>query len=517
MEEKFYLDDFELTLQEQANQFKMVPSKRVWHGIYNDLHPGRRWPSGVMSLLLILSIVFIGYVNNHTDKNPVDIASHIPVTNNGNDISGQRNKNGKKELSVKPVIDQKSNRDAYQEQTNSNTKPISFKNVKEPVIPVDNLLSDKETNKTNSAYSPKLSGAIKTGASLPANVGKDLETYSLRTKENSLTAVKISEENFTTDNRFETIRNEPDISLYARGVKTSQGQNTSGTLYINAPELITVNSTPIVAIEMAALDQNNSKNSIPENNNTALAVAKKKNDKISWVYYAAPFVSSVSFSGVQLKGNTNSNLSSSPLPQVTQKDMKVIRNAALGFEAGVQMNYSFATNLQFTAGVHVTRSGYNIVSNLVHPTLATLTLRNTSTGDTYSRNFVTHYGDGTGKSTVTLHNYSYQASIPVGVQYLIWDNDNFQVNLAADFEPSLVFKADAYLLSADGKNYVNVPDLLRKVNFSSNFAPFVSFRSSKFKWNIGPDIRYQWLSTYQNSYTVKEHLINYGIRVGISK
>ncbi len=68
MEDNFYFDDFELSLKEQANQFKMTPSKKVWHGIYNDMHPGRRWPSITISLLLVISIVFVGYINTHNDK-----------------------------------------------------------------------------------------------------------------------------------------------------------------------------------------------------------------------------------------------------------------------------------------------------------------------------------------------------------------------------------------------------------------------------------------------------------------
>ena len=80
----------------------------------------------------------------------------------------------------------------------------------------------------------------------------------------------------------------------------------------------------------------------------------------------------------------------------------------------------------------------------------------------------------------------------------------------------MVIKSNAYILSSDGKNYVNDPDLLRKLNMSSNFGFFVSFTSAKFKWQIGPNVRYQWLSTYKKDYTVKEHLIDYGIRIGIS-
>ncbi len=90
MEEKFYLDDFELSLQEQANQFKMAPTKKVWHGIYNDLHPGRRWPSVVMSLLLVFSVVLIGYINNNTDKNVAGSDLQTHAINSGKDISKPR-------------------------------------------------------------------------------------------------------------------------------------------------------------------------------------------------------------------------------------------------------------------------------------------------------------------------------------------------------------------------------------------------------------------------------------------
>ena len=90
-------------------------------------------------------------------------------------------------------------------------------------------------------------------------------------------------------------------------------------------------------------------------------------------------------------------------------------------------------------------------------------------------------------------------------------------NVGGNIEPSLVLKSSAYILSSDGNNYVNDPSLLRRWNINSNFGTFVTFNSSKFKWQIGPNIRYQWLSTYKKDYNVKEHLIDYGIRIGISK
>ena len=65
MERKFYPENFERFLKGHADQFKMTPSKKVWHGIYNDLHPGRRWPSVAMSMVFIFTLVIIGHLNTN--------------------------------------------------------------------------------------------------------------------------------------------------------------------------------------------------------------------------------------------------------------------------------------------------------------------------------------------------------------------------------------------------------------------------------------------------------------------
>src|SRR5665647_1148501 len=71
MERRFFMNDFEQSLKEHADEFKMIPSKRVWHGIYNDIHPGRRWPSVAMSLALIFTLVVIGHLNTHNGSQAV--------------------------------------------------------------------------------------------------------------------------------------------------------------------------------------------------------------------------------------------------------------------------------------------------------------------------------------------------------------------------------------------------------------------------------------------------------------
>lgn len=84
MEKTFYSDEFEQLLKEKADQFRMYPSKRVWHSIYNNLHPSRRWPSAAMSLLLIITLHLTGYLNtNDTNINNQFIGN----AHTGNNIS----------------------------------------------------------------------------------------------------------------------------------------------------------------------------------------------------------------------------------------------------------------------------------------------------------------------------------------------------------------------------------------------------------------------------------------------
>ena len=83
MERKFYTDDFEQLLKERSDEFRMYPSKRVWHSIYNDLHPGRKWPSVAVSMLLIIALLLVSYWNsNDNNSSKVTTASTIDGSQN---------------------------------------------------------------------------------------------------------------------------------------------------------------------------------------------------------------------------------------------------------------------------------------------------------------------------------------------------------------------------------------------------------------------------------------------------
>ena len=66
MEDKNYNNDFEQFLRNSIEDFKMIPSRKIWYGIYNNMHPDRKWPSIAVCLIILSIIMFVGVANNNS-------------------------------------------------------------------------------------------------------------------------------------------------------------------------------------------------------------------------------------------------------------------------------------------------------------------------------------------------------------------------------------------------------------------------------------------------------------------
>src|SRR5665647_347429 len=73
MDRNLDIDNFERLLKERSDEFKMYPTKRVWYSIYNNIHPGRKWPSVAMSITLIAILLLVGYLN--TNNSNINLAA----------------------------------------------------------------------------------------------------------------------------------------------------------------------------------------------------------------------------------------------------------------------------------------------------------------------------------------------------------------------------------------------------------------------------------------------------------
>jgi hypothetical protein len=244
---------------------------------------------------------------------------------------------------------------------------------------------------------------------------------------------------------------------------------------------------------------------------------RKKNKNVEWTFYVTPLISGVSFDKRTIQPSLSSQNASSivMLQNQSQPSFQLIHNPRLGFETGVEMAYNFSEKFGLITGANINYSSYNNISNFIHPTYANLIL--TDKAGAYQRNYLTHYGNGQSPSQISLTNYNLEISVPVGLQYNIWKNRKIRIDISSVIQPSTVLKSDAFLISSDGRYYVNDPSLIRKFNVGAAFGSYITFSVKKIKWHIGPDFRYQLLSTYKNIYPSKEHFIDYGIRIGISK
>ena len=88
--------------------------------------------------------------------------------------------------------------------------------------------------------------------------------------------------------------------------------------------------------------------------------------------------------------------------------------------------------------------------------------------------------------------------------------------IATSVQPSYLVGDRAYLITSDYKSYVQVPWLIRRWNANTNLQTFVSYSTGKMRWQVGPQVRYQLLSSFISEYPVKENLFDFGLKVGVS-
>ena len=129
---------------------------------------------------------------------------------------------------------------------------------------------------------------------------------------------------------------------------------------------------------------------------------------------------------------------------------------------------------------------------------------------------VTNYNNFSGYKTNWLQNFSLQVSAPVGVELKLTGDDKVQFGVASTVQPTYVLGDKAYLISADYKNYTEMPSLVRRWNVNTSLETFVAYSTGHLNWQVGPQVRYQILSSYLKKYPIKEHLFDFGLKVGIS-
>lgn len=517
MNNDFYNDEFEELLKEKADQFSMYPSKRVWHSIYNNLHPGRRWPSLAIGMILITSLLLIGHLN--TGEYKIN-----PQANNAEVIKTQKlNYN--------------------QQKSDSKIENLNYaKTQHKPVIIYGKAFEDVITNETDFytytvvrnnrpfnffATAPPVAADLKTPAeniSAVVNKGTDIvQSVNLYIKTNQIFADITTFKSQKTNIASEPVRNnKPGIP---------QGENKINesliTASLNKPVINTADNdlnkltqvkdkTKIIITDVVDKnDKANEEKAWIEN----FAFSNKKGGskfkgRLAYQFYATPAVN-------YRKLTTRSKGSATPFANADINEV-ISQKPGLGIETGLGLTYAVAKRLQVKAGLQFNYTNYNIDANRTnHPVTTTILLNDPVTGFSYpaSRTSTTsNTFDASALQPVTLHNRTYQISVPVGFAYNISSEKNVDWFAGATIQPTYVFGGKAHLLSADLKSYVSDPSSIRTWNLNLGFETYMNFKlKENYSLQVGPQVRYQVYSTYRKDVALIEKPYAVGLKLGLTK
>jgi outer membrane protein with beta-barrel domain len=465
MESNFYNEEFEDLIRQKADQYKMYPSDKVWKNIHSSLHTRRKWfIAGMFSL--ITGILFFAGKGLLAPSAQINTSKKLAENN----ISPTKKM---AELSITP---------AFQEFKASGAlaKPNGQENEIANEDSILNIISN---------YLEKLPNTIDAG---------------------------ISDNNNDEDNI---------VAKPHRGFNTASGDAiAAGNQGTNIPKAASATLMPALLDDASNSSTSNweDKKQIGLLQNSApyeLASLKKLNRKY-WQLYLSPTASYRQLSGGDIYANMKTNLQNGPIAATTQNsnlNQYINNKPAVGFEVGGSFLYRLTRNLSLKAGLQFNYSSYNINAYASTTQPATIAL-NSYYG--FAPNTITSYTNiGTigGKAAVNIKNQYYQLSAPVGFELRIMGNEKLQLHIGATVQPTYLLNRNSYLLTADYTNYTQEPSLFRRWNINGAVEAFVSYKTGSIRWQIGPQFRYQLLSTYTSQYPINENLKEFGVKLGISK
>lgn len=503
MENDFYRDEFEQMLRDTTEDFRMYPSRKVWHSIYNDLHPDRKWPSFAACLLLLTAILYIGVSNNNYISRTTQ-----PLISSNPSFSLQATWPVSKQMTVATNHEIEMVASTAQE-----SKQPYLSGIKEGVpgkyLSYNQLaikiLATSTTGET--VVANDLSNSSIGIASKPAELDKETFTSLEKTFERSTIPVVNDIITLSKDEQNGVATN--------RKVGDADGKEWDKLASSISSEL------PITPkIELTASQQESGRSLsftekawIEDFAFHNLRNAGKWKTNLSFQYYITP-----SIGYRHLNKNNDFEPVNGALIRTNDND-EVTQQPAPNFEAGAVMILGINKRLKIKSGLQFNLTNYNTYAHgLQHPTQTTVPMNDPRSGYLRHEYYNTTYGNALGSNLTKLNNQTLQLSLPIGIDYRVAGNDKIKWYMGAGIQASKIMSGKAYLISSDNKNFVQDDAMLRKWNASVNVETFVSIKTpSGIDINVGPQLRYQLLSTYNKRYSYTEKLYNVGIKIGITR
>ncbi|HEV8285112.1 MAG TPA: hypothetical protein VGQ09_12430 [Chitinophagaceae bacterium] len=441
--ERNFNNEFERFLKENADQYRLYPSTKVWKGVYTALHTRRKWFGLGITLLLITGALVTLLITNSSKQ------AIIPIN--------------------KPAIEK---------------QQVSVPDVK--LYPEDKKVSSHkfQRNRLN-----------------PVSINNRSSISATRFYHDPLNnVIGINQNNFYND-------------IFT---------NSSAPFTFNITDELTdqdvfnITSTPKIADVPQKSVKSNLFDWTIESVLNSFTPLTKRNKRFSFQVNFTPTISYRKLSENKsflrsAASQSNTTPTYTPLYDINSV---VTHKPDMGLEFGFTTKYSLANNFKVKGGLQFNINRYDIKAFNYPLEVARIALRGNAGVDSFYT-ISTHRNFGGYKSD-WLQNFYFEISMPVGIEVNLIGDEKVQFGVAGTIQPTYVLGDRAYLLSTDYKNYAEVPWLIRRWNASTALETFVSYSTGRMKWQVGPQVRYQLLSSFVDKYPVKENLFDFGLKVGIS-
>lgn len=453
MERNYFNEGFESFLREKTDEYKLYPADKVWEQINRRLHPRKRWPFLAAALLLLGIGVGTRYMLDDLNG-PQQYEMYQPG---------------------KPDADNPPSRISEQS---------------------GNSLDENAVSETTPAGGLRVASLNTTAAPAQQRV-------------TSLRIVSGSDARSASGAAPATERIEMDAPESALDEPNPLSEPAVPVLHL-----------PLALASAPVRDKPERQPSVtaPSKLDQFIAQIGQVSRKTMWQMYFSP-----SISYRRLEGKASRYIYPySGFPYSANygfaRDVKdaVRHRPSAGMEIGTALLYPLSKKIRVKAGLQFNYNAYQVEAYSYVPELAPFgsngpgTFANTVNTTAYYRNF-------NGFDRTMLKNSHFMVSMPLGFEITLAGNDRLKFNVASTIQPTYVINNQAYLVSTNLKNYAQEPSLYRKWNVNAGAEAFLSMNTGSFNWVIGPQFRYQILSSYKDKYPIKEHLMDLGFKVGVNK
>jgi hypothetical protein len=474
MKRNFYTDDFEDLIRQKADQYRMYPSEKVWKEINRSLHSRRKWYwSGFILLLSGISYFAINQLITPGANIRLAKSTTTPATES----------NAAAKVIPIPAFGTVPPRSASRQRSSFNeTAPLQ----------TDEAAGSSDNNTPPQVVLPYVQATLPVESSVTGLA----PVFDIFTRKQVVTA----EEN---DEPYGDLRPLM-MDKIAVAAVAPEGSNAEKATNEKPSSLMDVEETQKF-------------NWLQEFAVYELLAPKTK--RTSLQFFFSPTINYRKLTGKN-DADMRSDVKSIPIAMniIGDLDGLVNHKPALGFEMGSSILYASNKNLTLKAGLQFNYSRYDIMAYSSYSAeIATIALGSQFTATTDSITNYTRIRNFGGDAKEDLKNQYFQLSVPVGLEYRLLGNDRLQVKVAGSIQPTYLINANSYLITTDYKNYTREPSLVRRWNVNTSAEAFISYQTAGVKWQIGPQFRYQLLSSYADEYPIREYLMEYGIKVGVSK